>query len=91
MRNLESKLRPAVYNLKWENGKTNCNQQYLIEDAKPEKETATSIIKFKMRNLKSIVQPAVYDLKCENGKTHSNKQYLIEDAKPEKQTATSSI
>ena len=43
MRNLKDKLQPAVFNLnaKPEN---NCNQQYLIWDAKPEKQTATSSI-----------------------------------------------
>ena len=44
MRNLKNKLQPAVFNLRCETWKTNCNQQYLIDDAKPEKQTATSSI-----------------------------------------------
>ena len=44
MRNLKCKLQPAVYNLKWENGKTNCDQQYSIYDAKTGKQTAISSI-----------------------------------------------
>ena len=42
MRKLKNKLQPAVFNLRCETWKTNCNQQYLIQDAKPEKQTATS-------------------------------------------------
>ena len=44
MRNLKKKLQPAVFNLRCETRKENCNQQYLIYDAKTEKQIATSSI-----------------------------------------------
>ena len=44
MRNLKIKLQSAVFNLRCETWKTNCNQQYLIDDVRPEKQTATSSI-----------------------------------------------
>ena len=75
MRNLKSKLQPAVFHLWYETWKTNWNQHYLIYDAKLGKQTAASSIYFMMRNLK----------------TNFNHQYLIYDAKPENQTAISSI
>ena len=76
MRNLRSKVQPAVYDLKWENGKTNSNKQYLIEDAKPE-------------NANCNQQYLIEDAKPENA--NCNQQYLIHDEKLEKQTATSII
>ena len=91
MRNLKNKQQALVYNLWCETWKTNCNQQYVIDDVTPEKQTATSSISFMMRNLKNNLQPTVFNLRCETWKTNCNQQYLIDDAKPEKQTATSSI
>ena len=44
MRNLKIKLQSAVFNLRFETWKTHCNKQYLIDDVKPEKQTATSSI-----------------------------------------------
>ena len=41
---MRNKLQFAVFNLRWENWDRNCNQQYLIDDVKPEKQTATSSI-----------------------------------------------
>ena len=44
MRNMKNKLQPAVFYVQWETWETNCYQQYLIYDAKPEKQIATSSI-----------------------------------------------
>ena len=91
VRNLKNKLQPAVFNLWCETWKSNCNQQYLIEDAKPEKQIATSSIYLMMRNLKNKLQPAVINWWCETWKTNCNQRYQIYDAKPENQIAISSI
>ena len=68
MRNLEIKLQSAVFNLRCETWKTNCNRQYLIDDVKPEKQTATNSIKFMMRNLKFNLQSAGFNFRCESWK-----------------------
>ena len=60
MRITESKLHSAVFYLRYETWKTNRSQQYLIDDAKREKQTATTSIKNIMRNLKYKLQPAVF-------------------------------
>ena len=77
MRNLKSKLQPAVFHLWYDTWKSNCNPQNLIYDAKPEKQTAINSVKFMMRNLKIQLQPAVFNLRCETWKTNCNQQYLI--------------